>query len=225
MAKGDQIYVWRKFAKLEGVYKHHGIDCGDNNVIHYRKPSEIIEKTSLDIFRRENKNKIYKCEYPVGFCFIDEVVVNRAESRLGENKYNLVFNNCEHFATWCKTGISDSKQVRDFIPVINKLDIYNLAEPIKKAIQGVDKNSTKSLLNTALNDIRVVWDDLQPRYQNAVNEVETWQKVAWQALQNNREDLAKEALKRKLNYQKTAQKLQQDLEKLAIMTENLLQNR
>jgi hypothetical protein len=37
--------------------------------------------------------------------------VERARSRLGENKYNLVFNNCEHFAIWCKTGISESKQV------------------------------------------------------------------------------------------------------------------
>ena len=223
MAKGDQVYVWREFAKLKGFYKHHGIDCGNNTVIHYRKPSEIVERTSLDIFSRGNK--VYLCEYPVGFCFIDEVVVSRAESRLGENKYNLLFNNCEHFATWCKTGISDSKQIRDFIPVINKLDTYNLSEPIHKAIKGIDNNRKEQLLNKALGDIRTVWDDIQPRYKNAVNEVEIWQKVAWQALQNNREDLAKEALARKLKYQKTAQQLQQELEKLAVMTENLLENR
>ena len=30
---------------------------------------------------------------------------------LAKKKYNLVFNNCEHFAVWCKTGISDSEQV------------------------------------------------------------------------------------------------------------------
>ena len=33
-------------------------------------------------------------------------------------KYNLVFNNCEHFAIWCKTGIHESKQVENVIRFI-----------------------------------------------------------------------------------------------------------
>lgn len=37
--------------------------------------------------------------------------VERAKSRLGEDKYNLAFNNCEHFAVWCKTGLKESSQV------------------------------------------------------------------------------------------------------------------
>jgi hypothetical protein len=39
------------------------------------------------------------------------MVMYRAESRLGEGRFDFVFNNCEHFATWCKTGISESQQV------------------------------------------------------------------------------------------------------------------
>ncbi len=222
MTKGDQIYVWREFANLNGVYEHHGIDCGDNTVIHYRKPSEIIERTSLETFTKGKQ--IYVRYYPAGFCFIPEIVVARAQSRLGENKYNLLFNNCEHFATWCKTGISNSKQVKDFIPVINKLDTYNLYEPIKDALQGVDNNEAQNLLNHALADIRIVWDQVQPRYKQAVEEVEAWNKVAWEALKRHREDLAKEALRRKLKYKKTAAELQVQLEKLATMTENLLRN-
>jgi hypothetical protein len=222
MAKGDQIYVYREYAKLNGVYQHHGIDCGDNTVIHYRKPSEIIERTSLDVFTRGNK--IYVRQYPVGFSFIPEIVVHRAQSRLGENKYNLLFNNCEHFATWCKIGVSESKQIKEFIPVVNKLDTYNLAEPIKQALLGVDKNNAEYLVNQSLNDIRTVWDQIQPRYKQAVEEVEAWNKVAFSALQRNREDLAREALKRKLDYQKIATDLQIQLEKLAMMTENLLKN-
>lgn len=220
MAKGDQLYVWREFVKLNGVYQHHGIDCGDGNVIHYRKPSEIVEKTSLKTFTRGNK--IYVREYPEGFCFIDDVVVSRAENRIGENKYNLLFNNCEHFATWCKTGTADSKQVRDFVPVINKLDVYNLSEPLKKAFSKANKDTKQTLTDKALNDIRIVWDDIQPRYKKAVDEVETWRKVAQKALQNNREDLAREALKRKVENQKIAVDLQSQLEKLALMTENVL---
>lgn len=41
-----------------------------------------------------------------------EETVSRALSRVGEEKYNLVTNNCEHFAVWCKTGCSESLQVR-----------------------------------------------------------------------------------------------------------------
>lgn len=35
----------------------------------------------------------------------------RAESRIGEDKYSLIINNCEHFAMWCKTGIEISIQL------------------------------------------------------------------------------------------------------------------
>jgi len=44
-----------------------------------------------------------------------EETVKRAFSRVGENKYSLAFNNCEHFAIWCKTGISESHQVNTVI--------------------------------------------------------------------------------------------------------------
>ncbi len=222
MALGDQIYVWRKYANLDGVYKHHGIDVGDGSVIHYRKPSEVVECTSFATFSRGNP--VYVRQYPEGFCFIGEVVVNRARSRLGEQKYNLLFNNCEHFATWCKTGISESQQIKNFIPTIDKLDTYNLLEPLKNAFQGVESKNADSLINKALNDIRTVWDQIQPQYRHAMQEVEAWNQVAWKALKENREDLAKEALKRKLTYQQQANQLQNQLEKLATTTEGLVQS-
>ena len=43
--------------------------------------------------------------------FSDDAVIARAESRLGESSYDLISNNCEHFAAWCKTGISSSSQI------------------------------------------------------------------------------------------------------------------
>ena len=36
-------------------------------------------------------------------------------SRIGEQNYNLLFNNCEHFANWCKTGRHRSGQVEDWL--------------------------------------------------------------------------------------------------------------
>jgi hypothetical protein len=35
--------------------------------------------------------------------------------RLGEQNYNLLFNNCEHFAHWCKTGRHRSSQVENWL--------------------------------------------------------------------------------------------------------------
>lgn len=52
-----------------------------------------------------------------------EETIERAESQLGkgekgEDKYNIMFNNCEHFAVWCKTGVKKSSQVQRFIESI-----------------------------------------------------------------------------------------------------------
>jgi len=37
--------------------------------------------------------------------------ITRAQSRLGENEYDLATNNCEHFCSWCITGNRSSSQV------------------------------------------------------------------------------------------------------------------
>lgn len=222
MAKGDRIYAYRNLGQLDGLYQHHGIDCGDGTVIHYRKPSETIERTSLATFSRGNP--IYVAEYSDGFGYIPDVVVERAESRLGERQYNFLFNNCEHFASWCKTGISESHQIKDFIPTIDKLDTSKLYEPIKQALKGKDSKTAQELLTESLKDIKSVWEQIQPQYQKAVKEVSVWEKVAKQALKNNREDLARAAIARKLNYQQQATKLEIELSELAEMTENIVRN-
>ena len=108
MARGDHIYVGRR------GYTHHGIDTGDGEVIHYtgevgQKANAAVKKTSLAEFAKGNLIEVAS----YGVCNPVELVMERAESRLGESAYNLVFNNCEHFATWCKTGKHHSEQVKD----------------------------------------------------------------------------------------------------------------
>lgn len=221
MARGDQIYVYRPFLNFQGVYEHHGIDCGDNSVIHYRKPSETIERTSLATFTWGNK--IYLRPYQT--CYIPDVVVHRAQSRLGENKYNLLFNNCEHFATWCKIGNSYSQQVKNFVPIISQMNAERLYEPIKQALEDAKRDDTFEMLNKALADIKVVWDQVQPQYNQALHEVNVWQRVAMEAVKQNRDDLARQAIQRKLGYQKQATELEEKLKQLANMTETLIRNR
>lgn len=221
MARGDQIYVFREFLNIQGVYEHHGIDCGDGSVIHYRKSSETIERTSMAILTEGRK--VYIKHYTT--CFIPDAVIHRAMSRLGEREYNLLFNNCEHFATWCKTGISESRQVRDFVPALSYINTENLYSPIKQALQETDQDQARLLLNQALADIKVVWDSVQPSYNQAVHDINTWNRVAIQALKQGREDLARAAIERKLNSKKIATQEKAKLDKLATMTETLMRNR
>ena len=224
MARGDQIYAYREFLTLRGVYEHHGIDCGDGTVIHYRKLENYarIERTSLAVFTQGNP--IYTKQYLEGFCFIADDAIRRAESRLGEENYNLLFNNCEHFATWCKTGISDSKQVRDFMPALSRLKVNDLEQPLRGALGETNSKNAQQLVNGALADIKVVWDRLQPEYKAVLNEMDAWQRVAQLAVYQNRDDLARAALGRKLTYEKRATKLEEKLQELATMTETLLRN-
>ena len=151
-------------------------------------------------------------------------MVERAKSRLGEHDYNLLFNNCEHFASWCKTGNGNSRQIKDFLPIVDRFNTSKLYEPIKNALKGKDNQTAQRLLAESLIDIKSVWNQIQPEYSQAVNEVQTWDKVAQKALKSDREDLARAALARKLEYAKKASKLEIELSELAEMTENIVRN-
>jgi hypothetical protein len=107
MASGDHIRVNR------GLYWHHGIDLGDDTVIHAagepgrRKIGAIVRCTSMGEFLRGGRAVRVEAfgSLPV------EEVVQRARRALGQGGYSLLFNNCEHFAYWCQTGQLGSRQV------------------------------------------------------------------------------------------------------------------
>lgn len=106
MTRGDHIYV-----NCIG-YTHHGIDYGDGTVIHHpggidQKIQATISRTSMFAFA--GGKIVFVKEY--GKCDLPDIVIERAKSKLGKSGYDLFNNNCEHFATWCKTGIDKSEQV------------------------------------------------------------------------------------------------------------------
>jgi hypothetical protein len=94
-------------------YAHHGIYVGDGNVVHYgalmydiiRKP---VEEVSLSAFA-EGRPVFVVTHAEAGFA-ADEVI-RRARSRLGEKRYRLLSNNCEHFVEWCLHDLHRSFQV------------------------------------------------------------------------------------------------------------------
>lgn len=95
-------------------YTHHGIYIGNNQVIHYSGLADglrggPIEITTLDAFSAGKKVRIHRYEEPL---FSGDSAVHRARSRLGENRYDLHANNCEHFCSWVRMGDHVSKQVQ-----------------------------------------------------------------------------------------------------------------
>lgn len=220
MARGDQIYVMREFLNLKGVYEHHGIDCGDGTVIHYRKSDSTIARTSMTTFADGRPLQVR--HYPVSYT--PDATIARASSRLGEQQYNLLYNNCEHFATWCKTGVSESLQVKEFLPLLSSVGADNLTNPVWEAIGAGTQDDAPALVHKALGDVKLVWDRLQPQYNQAVQEMQAWDRVAKLALKQGREDLSKAAIQRKLGYKRQAKDLKAQLEQLAQMTENLTRN-
>ena len=116
MAKGDHLFYYRSGS----IYSHHGLDCGDGTVIHYESSPTMklwgtlssssrprVQRVSMSEFAQGNQ--VFIREY--GQCDAACKAVERALGRLGEKRYDIFGNNCEHFVVWCKTGEADSTQI------------------------------------------------------------------------------------------------------------------
>jgi hypothetical protein len=108
MAAADHLECPRQ----HGLFHHHGIDLGDGTVAHYLEGRQILRSPVEEFCRGQ---PIQVVAYPEGSCSPANATLQRAQSRLGEQSYNLLFNNCEHFAHWCKTGRHRSAQVEDWL--------------------------------------------------------------------------------------------------------------
>jgi len=108
-SKGDVIWAIR-------LPFHCGIYEDDNSVIHFApvngsklKEDAVIHCSTLAEFK--NGSPVFVIDFPSENCFPPEEVINRANMRLDKKDYDLFFNNCDHFATWCKIGEHRSLQV------------------------------------------------------------------------------------------------------------------
>ncbi|NEQ45342.1 MAG: hypothetical protein F6K00_18120 [Leptolyngbya sp. SIOISBB] len=223
MALGDQVYAMRDMVGVPGVYEHHGIDCGDEAIIHYYKGGDVptVTSTPRELFARGGRIFVKSRS----LAFLPPIVVQRAKSRLGEQRYDLLTNNCEHFANWCKTGRSDSEQLAGFGL---QLDRYNLPE-LRQLIEGTARDRAPeeaiTLFHDALGNIASAHQTLKREYDTARQDIDTWQQVAAAALERDREDLARAALHRKVTAQKKADRLTQQLAELVEVQLTLEQNR
>ncbi|WP_288312986.1 lecithin retinol acyltransferase family protein [uncultured Selenomonas sp.] len=90
--KGDHIVAYRM------LYSHHGIYDGHGGVYEYQD-CKIVHR-SLKVFA-DRDDLFVDNEYSP---YSPDEIIRRARSRLGEEDYNLIWNNCENFATWCRSG-------------------------------------------------------------------------------------------------------------------------
>ena len=102
--KGDHIRVQR----MNGLYAHHGIYVSDEEVIHFTgkdddsildwsKP-EVIQ-TDLAYFLKGGTLEVKEyTDEEFADLYSPEQIVTYARACLGDKGYNLIFNNCEHFA-------------------------------------------------------------------------------------------------------------------------------
>jgi len=94
-------------------YSHHGIYVGGGLVVHYPGferglcigPVEIV---SLEHFARGRPLQVLDEGAPH---FDAAEIVERAMSRIGEDRYHVLTNNCEHFCEWCVHAEQRSYQV------------------------------------------------------------------------------------------------------------------
>ena len=96
-------------------YEHHGLYIGNDRVIDYTPDGVCIR--SLDSF--SDGHDIHVEDHPFRFYSHSESV-SRGKSRLGDDNYNVIFNNCEHFVNWCINGLHISDQVNRVLAAIIK---------------------------------------------------------------------------------------------------------
>ncbi len=122
-------------------------DFGKNIVVHrttlekFKEGSEYVFVIDFDNYIKQKKNSIFDIITKTGrinvlkileilfgdnsyHLYSPEETVARAESRLGERNYNIATNNCEHFAIWCKTGVSESTQVEELLSILGEIKIH-----------------------------------------------------------------------------------------------------
>lgn len=99
-------------------YVHHGIYIGSGRVVHYGWSNRRlslrgeIKEVSLTRFC---KGRTFEVKAAAAAAFATEEVIGRARSRLGETRYRLLSNNCEHFCEWCVTGAARSTQAEPWL--------------------------------------------------------------------------------------------------------------
>jgi len=125
--------IWRK---MLGTPNYHvAIYLGDKKVVQISFPNKKNSKVMIDSwekFLKENKDDLIRHHPVIPFKKPEQIIEHIAKCLFldyGEGEYNLLFQNCEHFATLCVCGVSFSEQADK---LTSWFDIINLEKEINK---------------------------------------------------------------------------------------------
>ena len=171
---------------------HHGIDLGDGTVAHYLEGEQILRSSLEDFTSGESPRVINHAEADS-----TGLTLRRAMSRIGEQRYNLLFNNCEHFAVWCKTGQHRSGQVERALGsgaigalALGQMLPAALLAGVRMLLQkGINIEQGASVARRALSELSSLRQQLQKRLEKELRQMEQW----WQGGEQQQPNLRLEA--------------------------------
>ena len=121
---GDIVFCQRSNFFFGDVYQHYGVYVGYHKIIHYIKGDSPLDgriaETSIEKFcdgdtlyiaEDDSLLSIFQDADVAASFYGPRKTVQRARSMIGKGDYSLFNHNCEHFAIWCKTGLTESTQL------------------------------------------------------------------------------------------------------------------
>eukprot|EP00192_Tetraselmis_astigmatica_P013612 CAMPEP_0117672832 /NCGR_PEP_ID=MMETSP0804-20121206/14128_1 /TAXON_ID=1074897 /ORGANISM="Tetraselmis astigmatica, Strain CCMP880" /LENGTH=336 /DNA_ID=CAMNT_0005481487 /DNA_START=23 /DNA_END=1033 /DNA_ORIENTATION=+ len=110
------VRIKRHFMGLEPFF-HHGVDLGDGHVAHYCKQNPFeparVRITTWQRFLRDGVESAEEVEHS------NQIAAEKVRQSIvrlyGRKEYNLLFCNCEHFASFCVCGTFRSSQVEEVL--------------------------------------------------------------------------------------------------------------
>lgn len=177
--KGDHIRVQR----MNGLYAHHGIYVSDEEVIHFTgkdddsildwsKP-EVIQ-TDLAYFLKGGTLEVKEyTDEEFADLYSPEQIVTYARACLGDKGYNLIFNNCEHFANVCTLGRFRSHQVEKVFIKRKENDFMGIWSTIKSLFGGSSNGSSRTTTNYNYEPDKVKIAQIEAEAKIRLAEMET----------------------------------------------------
>jgi Lecithin retinol acyltransferase len=141
LAPGREPPVGAHIVALRRGYTHHGIYIGAGKVVHYAGLARGLRRGPVE----EISIIGFAGGYPVGVVctappkFDGQEIVRRARSRVGEDCYHLLTNNCEHFCEWCVRGQARSYQVEAWFAYPARVQLQALVRWVANLLAPVGR--------------------------------------------------------------------------------------
>lgn len=177
--KGDHIRVQR----MNGLYAHHGIYVSDEEVIHFtgKDDDSILDWSKPEVIQTDLayflKGGILEVKEYTDEEFADlyspEQIVTYARACLGDKGYNLIFNNCEHFANVCTLGRFRSHQVEKVFTKRKENDFMGIWSTIKSWFGGSSSGGSRTTTNYNYEPDKVKIAQIEAEAKIRLSEMET----------------------------------------------------